>query len=111
MFDKTDAVSFLHEKCSPSLGHGKTPWTFRAQACCLLPFEQACSVWGEVGKGYSIFKCLQTVRIDVICLFVCWYFVYNASYALRKNKFLTFLIVIQLVCFVGVFLLIFSVVF
>lgn len=47
----------------------------------------------------------------VICLFVCWYFVYNASYALRKNKFLTFLIVIQLVCFVGDFLLIFSVLF
>lgn len=43
----------------------------------------------------------------MICLFVCWYFVYNASYALRKNKFLTFLIVIQLVCFVGIFLLIF----
>lgn len=55
--------------------------------------------WGEVGKGYSIFKCLQTVRIDLwfFCLFVCWYFVYIASYALRKNKFLTFVIVIQLV--------------
>lgn len=64
MFDQTDAVS-LHERFIPSLGLGKTHWTFRVQNGCLLTFEQACSVPGGGGKGYSIFKCLQTVRIDV----------------------------------------------
>lgn len=50
VFDKTDAVSFLHEKFSPGLGHSKTQWTFKVQNCCLLTFEQACSVLGGGGK-------------------------------------------------------------
>lgn len=103
MFDKTDAVSFLHEKFSPSLGHGKTYWTFSVQNCCLLTFEQACSVLGGDGKRVLYLQMLADCKNWLVIFFVCLYFVYIASYALRKNKFLTFLIVIQLVYFVSFF--------
>lgn len=56
--------------------------------------------FGGSGKGYSIFKCLQTVRIDL------WFFFFNFVFCLhcllcpKENKFLTFLIVIRLVYFI-----------
>lgn len=97
MFDKTDAVSFLHEKLIPCLGLGKIHWTFRVQNCCLITFEQACSVLGGGGERVLYLQMLADCKNRLV---IFLYFVYIASYALRKNKFLTFLIVIQLVYFI-----------
>lgn len=66
MFNKTDAVSFLHEKFSPSLGHGKNSLDLQGPGFVACYHLSRLAVFGgEVGKGYSIFKCLQTVRIDL----------------------------------------------